>query len=266
MDAATVNLFADDVPEIQLPDAPLVKVVAQVRYPRPLDFDNENTFERIGRVLVSQYPVGRKVQAASLLITPNGIKEQPSPEINWTYQSVSGDWQVTASGQFISLETTSYTSRAEFCDRLREAIEQITTVIHPPVYDRFGVRYINRLEGQDVLDDLHKLVHPVALAGLVVPHGGIQVQHSLCDTVFIDGNSHVQARWGWLPAGAGIDLTVPPPVAPYWLLDIDSFTGSGGLFEVNALDKIARDLSARAYRLFRWVITDEFIDRFGGKR
>lgn len=266
MDAATVNPFADDVPEIQLPDAPLVKVVAQIRYPRPLDFDSENTFERIGRTLVSQYPVGRKVQAASLLLTPDGIKEQPSPEINWTYQSVSGDWQVTASGQFISLEASSYTSRAEFCDRLREAIEAITTVIHPPVYDRLGVRYINRLEGEDVLADLHNLVRPVAQAGLVIPHDGIQVQHSLCDTVFIDGNSHVQARWGWLPAGAGIDLTVPPPTAPYWLLDIDSFTGSGGPFDVDTLDKLARGLSSRGYRLFRWIITDEFIHRFGGKK
>lgn len=266
MDVASVNPFADDVSEIQLPDAPLVKVLAQVRYPRPLDFSGEDTFERIGRALVSRYPVGRKVQAASLLITPDGIKEQPGPEINWTYQNVSGDWQVTASGQFISLETSSYTSRAEFCDRLREAIEAITTVIHPPVYDRLGVRYINRLEGEDVLVDLHNLVRPVAQAGLVIPHDGLQVQHSLCDTVFVDGNSHVQARWGWLPAGAGIDLAVPPPSVPYWLLDIDSFTGSGGPFEVDTLDNLARDLSSRAYGLFRWIITDEFIDRFGGKR
>jgi uncharacterized protein (TIGR04255 family) len=266
VDAATVNPFADDVPEIQLSDAPLVKVVAQVRYPRPLDFSSENTFERIGRTLVSQYPVGRKVQASSLLITPDGIQEQPSTDINWTYQSVSGDWQVTASGQFISLETRSYTSRAEFCDRLRQAIEAITTVIHPPVYDRLGVRYINRLEGEDVLADLHKLVRPVAQAGLVVPHEGIRVQHSLCDTVFVDGNSHVQARWGWLPAGAGIDPTVPPPSAAHWLLDIDSFTGRGGPFDIDVLDRLARDLSGRAYSLFRWIITDEFIDRFGGKR
>jgi uncharacterized protein (TIGR04255 family) len=264
VDATGLNLFADDVPEIRLPDAPLVKVLAQVRYPRPLDFSDENTFEQIGRALLSRYPVGRKVQAAAILITPDGIKEQPSPEINWTYQSVSGDWQVTASGQFMSLETTSYTSRTEFCDRLREAIEAITAVIHPPVYDRLGVRYINRLEGEDILSDLHDLVRPVAQAGLVVPHHGLQVQHSLCDTVFIDGNSHLQARWGWLPAGTGIDFTVPPPSVPYWLLDIDSFTGSGGPFEVDTLDKLARDLSSRAYRFFRWTITDRFIERFGG--
>lgn len=266
VDATTVNLFAEHVPEIQLPDAPLVKVVAQVRYPRPLDFSDETTFERIAQVLGSEYPVGRKIHASSLLITPGGMQEQPSTEVNWTYQSVSGDWQVTASGQFISLETSSYTSRAEFCDRLRWAVEGITTVIHPPVYDRLGVRYINRLEGEEVLADLHNLVRPVARAGLVVPHEGIQVQHSLCDTVFIDGNSQVQARWGWLPAGTGFDLTVPPPPAAHWLLDIDSFTGRGGSFDIDVLDRLARDLSDRAYSLFRWIITDEFIDRFGGKR
>jgi uncharacterized protein (TIGR04255 family) len=264
VDAAADNLFADHVSKVRLKNAPLAKVLAQVRYPRPLDFDDENIFEQIGRSLLSKYPVGRKVQAGALLLTPQGIQQQPSQEIHWVYQSISGDWQVTASSQFVSLETTSYKSRDEFCDRLREAIEAVTTVIHPPVYDRIGVRYINRLEGADVLADLPKLVKPVAQAGLVIPHEGLQVQHSLCDTVFIDGNSNVQARWGWLPAGAGIDPTVPPPAQPYWLLDIDSFTSSGGLFEIEALDMLARSLSGRAYKLFRWIITDDFIERFGG--
>lgn len=264
MDAAATNPFADHVSKVRLKDAPLVKVLAQVRYPRPLDFSDENTFEQIGRKLVSSYPVGRKVQATSLLITPEGIKQEPTAEMNWTYQSISGDWQITASSQFVSLETSSYKSRNEFCDRLHEAIEAISTVIHPPVYDRLGVRYINRLEGTDVLADLHKLVHPVAQAGLAIPHDGLQVQHSLCDTVFIEGNSHIQARWGWLPAGAVIDATALPPPVPYWLLDIDSFTGSGGPFEVDVLDSLARNLAGRAYKLFRWMITDEFVDRFGG--
>jgi uncharacterized protein (TIGR04255 family) len=266
VDAATVNLFADDVPEIQLPDAPLAKVVAQVRYPKPLDFEGESTFDLFGRAIASRYPVGRKVQATAILITPDGIKEQPTPEINWTYQNVSGDWQVTVSSQFISLETSKYTSRADFCDRFHEAIQALTKVMHPPVYDRLGVRYVNRLEGEDALNDLHQLVQPVAQAGLVVPHSGVKIQHSLCDTVFVDGNSQVQARWGWLPAGVGIDPTIPNPSAPYWLLDIDSYTGSGGPFEVDALDILTRELAARAYRLFRWIITDEFVSRFGGKK
>jgi uncharacterized protein (TIGR04255 family) len=265
VDAASANLFTDEMPEIHLPDAPLVKVLAQVRYPQPLDFEGEITFEPLGKALGRKYPVARKVQATAIVLTPDGVKEQPSPEINWTYQDIAGDWQVSVSGQFLSLETRKYTSRTEFCDRVLEAIEALTSAMHPPVYDRLGVRYVNRLEGEDTLNDLGSLVRPVAQAALVIPHADAQIQHSLCDTIFIGDNSQIQARWGWLPAGTGIDPTIPPPKVPYWLLDIDSYTTSGGPFDVNALDNLTRDLSARAYKLFRWLITDEFIKRFGGR-
>ena len=265
MNDATVNPFAGDVPEIRLSDAPLAKVVAQVRYPRPLDYESDKSLESLGRILAHRYPVGRRVQATAVLITPSGVTEQPSPEINWTYQDIAGEWQITASSQFISLESTKYTSRGEFCDRFHEAVEALIQVMQPPVYDRLGVRYVNRLEGEAMQEDLPDLVKPVAQAGLVVPHEGVRVQHSLCDTVFVDGNSYIQARWGWLPAGTSIDLTAAPPSVPYWLLDIDSYTGSGGPFKADALDDLTRSLAAGAYRLFRWIITDNFITRFGGQ-
>jgi uncharacterized protein (TIGR04255 family) len=165
----------------------------------------------------------------------------------------------------MSLEADNYTSRNDFCDRFGEAIAALAEAMHPPVYDRLGVRYVNRLEGEEILADLHKLVQPVALAGLVVPHSGVTVQHSLCDTIFVDGNQQIQVRWGLLPAGVGIDPTVTAPNVPYWLLDIDSFTGRGGPFKVDSLQQITRDLAVRAHRLFRWVVTDDFIRRFGGQ-
>ena len=264
MNDATSNPFAGDIPEIRLSDAPLARVVAQVRYPRPLDFEDDKSLEPLGRILVSRYPVGRKVQATAVLITPSGVTEQPTPETNWTYQDVKGEWQITVSSQFTSIEALKYTSRDEFCNRFREALEALSQVIRPPVFDRLGVRYVNRLEGEEVLKDLDKLVNPTILGGLAVPHEGIEVQHSVCDTVFIDGNSHLQVRWGWLPAGLSVDPSTPAPKAPYWLLDIDSFAGSGGPFEVEVLDSLTRDLATRAYRFFRWSVTDNFMARFGG--
>lgn len=264
MNDATANPFADDIPEIRLSDAPLARVVAQVRYPRPLDFEDDKSLQPLGRILASRYPVGRKVQATAVLITPSGVTEQPASETNWTYQDVRGEWQITVSSQFTSIEALKYTSRNDFCDRFREVFEALSQVIHPPVFDRLGVRYINRLEGEEALKDLGNLVNPTTLAGLAVPHEGIQVQHSICDTVFVDGNSYLQVRWGWLPAGVSIDPTAPAPKVPYWLLDIDSYTGNGGPFEVEVLDGLTRDLATRAYRFFRWAITDSFVARFGG--
>ncbi len=265
MNTAAINPFTGDVPEIPLPAAPLAKVVAQIRYPRPLDFEGEESVEPLRHRLASSYPVGRKVQATAVVITPNGVTQQPSQDINWTFQDIQEEWKITVSTQSMSLEADRYTSRHDFCDRFNEAIESLAEVMHPPVYDRLGIRYVNRLEGEEVLADLPRLVRPVAQAGLIVPHSGVQVQHSLCDTLFIDGNSQLQVRWGWLPAGAGIDPTVTAPNVPYWLLDIDSYTGKGGPFKVDPLQQLTQDLAVRAHRLFRWGVTDEFIKRFGGK-
>jgi uncharacterized protein (TIGR04255 family) len=262
---AKVDPFAGDVPEIFLPSAPLARVVAQLRYPRPLDFEGDGSVEPLRRVLAPRYPVGRRVQATAVVLTPSGVTQQPSAEVNWTFEDIAGEWKLTISNQFISIESTRYISRNDFCDRFSEAVRAFANVMHPPVYDRLGVRYVNMLKGEGILADLNRLVNPVALAGLVVPHANVQVQHSLCDSIFVDKDIQLQARWGWLPAGVSVDPTVAPPDLPYWLLDIDSYTGRGGAFDVDLLDGLTRDLALRAHRLFRWVVTDDFLTHFGGR-
>jgi uncharacterized protein (TIGR04255 family) len=200
-----------------------------------------------------------------VVIAPGSITQQQTGETNWIFEDVQANWKVTLADQFIAIETANYTSRDDFTARFSEIMHVLAETLHPPVYDRLGIRYINRLEGADVMGELDGLVRPVALAGLAVPHSDVQIQHSLCDTIFIEGNAHLQVRWGWLPAAATIDPTIAPPTVPYWLLDIDSFTGKGGPFDTSVLDDSIRDLAERAHRFFRWVVTDEFLRRFGGK-
>lgn len=264
MDDTTRNPFEGEVAEVSLPDAPLAKVLAQLRYPRPLDFE-EASVELVRKALGSRYPVNREAKAMAILLTPDGVSQQQSPDTNWVFEDVRGNWKITLADKAIALETTAYTSRTDFCERLSEIIHVVGETLRPPVFDRLGIRYINRLEGAEIVDDLESLVQPVALAGLIVPHDGVQLVHSLCDSLFIDGTTHLQVRWGWLPAGTGIDQTVPAPSVPYWLLDIDSFTGNGGPFEAGVLDGYARNLAERAHRFFRWAVTDKFLKRFGGK-
>jgi uncharacterized protein (TIGR04255 family) len=264
MNADATNPFRGAVPEIVLPEAPLAKVLAQLRYPRPLDFNEATSLGPVRKSLASRYPVGREAKATAIVITESGVSQQPTPETNWIFEDVSANWKITLASRFVTLETTAYTTRNDFASRFIEIVHVISETLRPPVYDRLGIRYINHLEGEDVVHDLPRLVKPIALAGLAVPHDGIQIEHSLCDTIFIDGNAHLQARWGWLPAGASIDPTVSSPNVPYWILDLDSFTGKGGPFELPVLDKNVADLAERAHRFFRWIVTEEFLRRFGG--
>jgi uncharacterized protein (TIGR04255 family) len=261
----TASPFEGYVPEIPLPAAPLARVLAQLRYPRPLDFDARTSVESVRKALASRYPVNREAKAAQIVITSAGVTQEQSPDTNWVFEDVQAQWKVTLGDKAASIETTSYTSRADFCERISDLIHVIGKSLRPPVYDRLGLRYINQLEGTEVQDELKTLVRPISLAGLAVPHQGVQIQHSLCDTLFIDENRHLQIRWGWLPAGVGVDPTVSAPNRPYWLLDIDSFTGKGGPFDTRVLDDLTTDLAERAHRFFRWVVTDEFLKRFGGQ-
>lgn len=251
--------------EITLPRAPLAKVVAQLRYPRPLDFDEAMSIEPAGHALAARYPVGRQAKATAVVITPSGLSQQQTSGTNWIFEDINENWKVTIADKFVALETTKYSSRDDFTARFTEIVHIISESLRPPVFDRLGIRYINRLEGEEIVKDLPRLVQPVALAGLAVPHEGIRVQHSLCDSIFIDGNAHLQVRWGWLPAGTAIDLTVSAPPVPYWLLDIDSSTGKGGPFDLPVLDSTINDLAVRAHRFFRWLVTDDFLRRFGGE-
>jgi uncharacterized protein (TIGR04255 family) len=257
--------FEGLVPEIPLPSAPLVKVLAQLRYPRPLDFDVRTSIEAVRTALGPRYPVNRETRGTTVVLTPAGVTQQQSPDTNWIFEDIQAKWKITLGDQSVSIETTDYQSREDFCERLNGVIHVVAEALRPPVYDRLGVRYINRLEGIEFLKELAELVEPVALAGLVIPHDRGQLRHSLCDTLFVDNDAQLQVRWGWLPAGTTIDPTVPPPPVPYWLLDIDSFIEKGAPFDVKVLDEQTVSLSERAHRFFRWTVTDKFITRFGGQ-
>jgi uncharacterized protein (TIGR04255 family) len=261
----TDSPFSGDVPEIPLAAGPLIKTVAQVRYPRPVDFADESTVAPIQRRLAGKYPVAREGNMSSVIITSEGVSQQPSAGKAWKLEDIAGEWSATVTDQFAALETSQYNSRDEFCSRLDELVEAVADDLRPPIFDRLGIRYINRIEDPSVLADLPNLVRPVALAGYEIPLDGAELAHSLCDTLFRDGDTNIQARWGWLPAGAVIDTTVPPPPVFHWLLDIDVYTTKGGPFDKKYLADLSRDFAERAYRFFRYIMTDDSIKRFAGQ-
>jgi len=164
-----------------------------------------------------------------------------------------------------SIEATRYDGRADFVKRLSALFDVIEASYKPPVCDRVGVRYVNRIDDADDLRVLRRLVQPLALAGLQVPHDeNVRIRHSFCDTVFTDEEATIRARWGWLPAGAVIDPALSAPERDHWMLDLDVFNESSTVFDSSDLTRQAENFSSKAYRLFRWLVTDEFISHFGG--
>jgi uncharacterized protein (TIGR04255 family) len=48
------------------------------------------------------------------------------------------------------------------------------------------------------------------------------------------------------------------------MLDIDVFSSVSEKFDSTTLTALAKEFSEKSYRLFRWLITEEFIENFGG--
>jgi uncharacterized protein (TIGR04255 family) len=270
-EAALTSPFGDDrVEELRLVDTPLVRVVAQVRFPRlSVLAAGDAGANAIAGALRDTYPLLNESREVAVTITPEGVSPAPGGGRLWQLRSSDLSWQVSFGPEFVSLDTSAYVSRDDFVARLETMLACFTEQVAPPFAERIGVRYINRIQ-KDTLDQLKDLVRPEVFGGLGVPLPGVSLTHCLSDALYnmqpggTEVTDSLRARWGLLPAGAVLDPLLPPDPAPSWVLDLDSFRVGKTSFGAKAVAADVRTLAERGYRYFRWVVTPAFLARYGG--
>lgn len=257
----------DPVVEVPLTRSPLVRALAQVRFPRLVAMSPQNIDATIGLVLErlkADYPILGEQREAQVTLTPDGVSQTPGARL-WQLRSPDDVWQVTLGETFVSLDTKAYTSRADFTRRLEAVLAGIAETIAPPFAERLGVRYINRVEDSALLLRLQELVRPEVLGGIAVPRPeGVVLAHTISESLYAIGSRMLHARWGLLPPGGVFDPTLPASAGSSWVLDLDSFTEVRSAFAASVLASEAEELASAAYRYFRWVVTEEFLKAFGG--
>jgi uncharacterized protein (TIGR04255 family) len=163
----------------------------------------------------------------------------------------------------VSLETTAYTTRDEFVARLLAVFQALDTLASPGpvvVADRLGVRYINRLTGDDAGPGLRRLVREEVFGPLTIQMpSGSEFLASLSQAHFKLDGPQMQARWGRLPPGAIFLPGIDPFESTSWFLDIDVFFEGQQVFSPGPTADAARHAASHAYRFFRWAMSDEFI-------
>ncbi len=258
--------FGDsDVEEIPLEPAPLVAVIAQIRFPRILSLTSEKSVEAFQEAVRVDYPIMRTEQVQAIVMAPAGpIVAEPTTMFQFT--NVKSDWQVALSQDSLSLESTRYTNRDEFIDRLTRAFVALNEVATPgpvAVYDRLGIRYINRLTGADAeRSRLKKLLSDEVYGPLTVAEGLDDDQHlvaSITQQQYKLGEHTLMARWASLPPGGELAPGIDSVDVDSWVLDVDAFVEGQAPFEPHAASEIARHGARLAYHLFRWAMTDKFI-------
>ncbi|MFZ2056827.1 MAG: TIGR04255 family protein [Acidimicrobiales bacterium] len=259
--------FGDElVEELHLPNAPLARVLCQLRYPKMPEVTRDPGVPPLRERLKTRYPILREDRAFALVVTSAGVASQPDQgELLWRLVDQDNVWTVTVSDSFIALETSNYVDRADYFDRLDEVVKAVAETYEPILYDRLGIRYVNRLQGEKELASLHRYVNPALLAGpLTDPPPGVELSHSLSQFVYQFSDAGLTVQWGVLPAGASLDPSLPAATNRSWTLDIDVFSPQGDTFSPPAIGQRARQFSERAYRFFRWATTADFLKEVGG--
>ncbi len=252
---------------VPLPSAPLVRAIAQVRFPALSLFHvrPDEVANHVIAALAADYPSKDEGKEVQLDITPEGVSRREGPRM-WRLTSADGQWQVSFSLDFISIDTTNYVRRSDFAGRLNQAWEALNSAVPVPSVSRIGVRYINQVGDQDLLPQLPGLLNP-AVRGVSAAQGpGATLVSALSEARYDLGDgAGFNARWGMLPANAAVDAAVPALPHVSWLLDMDSFRAWESPAQDVDIEEEVRALALRGYQFFRWAATEEFLTVFGGE-
>jgi len=257
-------LTAPSPEEVSLPEAPLVRVIAQVRFSSILAVRQAEFIAPFQEAIRGDYPIMRKEHRQSIHLGPQGA-DAGETQVAWRFADADGFWRVSLAPEFVALETTAYSNRSDFIQRMRVALDAVEEHLHPAVTERVGLRYIDRVTG-DELEHIGDLVRPDML-GIVNTSLFQHAEHELSDALLrLPGAiQKIRARWGHLPAGATVDPNAIEPIDERsWILDLDMFSIERRSFNRGSLVEDFGRFAKRIYAVFRWAVTEEFLRRYGG--
>jgi len=250
--------------EVPLLRAPLVRVIAQVRFSPILAVQNSEHIAPFQEAIRSAYPVLQQEHAQSFYVGPEGLASGQEP-VAWRFSSMDGAWRASLTQDFLALETTSYSSRSDFLARMVDLLKGVHELLDPAVALRIGLRYIAQVTGEP-LAMVSKLVQP-ELLGLTDTSIFPFVKNAMSEAQMEapEEGGQLRLRWGHLAAGATVDPNAIKPIdEESWVLDIDMWRSKQVSFDIDELASDIRSFSERLYAVFRWSVTDEFLLHYGG--
>ena len=259
------NPLECDIPaEIPLVRPPLELALAQIRFPSILPIEQRDSpmVAEFQESVRSEYPDYGIETGIALALGPGGAVQQQAAPSRHIFKSGDG-WEISLTRDFVVLSTTSYKAKDEFAEKVHSMAEAVRAHIRPHRADRLGVRFIDRVKGDDLLN-IGKYVAPQFLGAYSMFGDTVQsmVTESLLTSA--EGESMI-ARWGRFSAEQTPDgVGIQPLNEPSWVLDSDIYTGKFAGFDPHEIAEKTKALNGRAYAFFRRVFNEEFIRNCGG--
>ena len=250
--------------EVPLPQAPLVRVITQIKFPTILSIGtNDSEVASFQEKIRSVYPILEREQSFNLVISSPSAPPEVRPGVIWRFRDLKKHWQLTLTPDFVTLEAFQYSSRADFSERLENILAAVQSTYAPSAALRVGVRFIDCIKPPHI-DRIEELFQPTVLGIYKTPLGEA-ADVNMTECLLRASEGQIQCRWGLLPPGATHDPGIQlPPDGKSWVLDLDMFSDEQKSFDAAELSEIVRTFAGRLYAVFRWMIKDEFLRAYGG--
>lgn len=250
--------------EVPLQNAPLERVLAQARFPEQFRIVNAQGIDAFQQAVKKQYPLLKRDVAQQVQIDANSGFQRVSEQIFYRFLDAQESWRLTLAPNAVTLETESYVSREDLLQRLTLVLEAVQECFDPELALRIGMRYVDRVTGDATLEEIQKYVREGVL-GIITTDLHDHVRHSISEAALEIEEGEMLLRWGLLPPGGTIDPGIMEAVNKRsWILDIDVYSEQHRNFSATSLIGSFESLAKRAYSVFRFMITEEFLTEFGG--
>jgi uncharacterized protein (TIGR04255 family) len=251
-----------DLPRIQLPHPPLRAVVCQIQYEGLGDIEDPAVIAPLRKAISDSYPkVSAQQRSVQIQMNQTGVSQQVN--IQWVFADAEDRWSLVVAPDFLAVETRGYQSFDEFRQQVERAVNLALEHLKPSPIIKLGLRYINEIrpyvESAVLRDLLGPVQDPVLGPELILSRGELHL--------LVKGNVAITVRHGWYPQGSTIRSANNDPglAEPFYLLDIDTyqvFSGEPGAFL--PVDMVGPRLDVyhrNIYRLFRWAISTDYLQR-----
>lgn len=258
--------------EVPLPRAPLVQVVAQVRFAPILAIGRPDKAADFQEAIRSTYPNLTEERVPHIEVVANGLPTVKEAVI-WRFNggAKSPKWRVSLGVNFVSLETGAYVSRQDFLKRFELVLTNLQRIFAPGEAQRLGLRYVDRVVGEG-FDRINALIKPAVLGISGKPTEGeasslsSAIHYLLTEAHLQAEEGVIQARWGYLPPKMTYDESALAQLeTTSWVLDLDMMTPGPQPFESADLLRLTTKFAERNYSVFRSMVEDEFLRFYGGE-
>lgn len=244
------------VRHVKLMNAPLKRMICQLRYPPELGF-SATVVRPLQKKLANEYPNATIDQAvAGVTLAPDGkpVKFDIKDVFRFTAEDEATTVQVTS--DFIAFETANYSRFPDFAGRWHRIITAAVDILDLRKQQRLGLRYTNVIERPNITT-------VIGWRGLIRDHlldASVQLS-GLCDATASAAEQTIilQTSQGTCLLRHGFPAlsTLNEPIPQGYILDIDSYDERLQDIDIDRQMAMLDAWNHQSYQLLHGAVSDE---------